>query len=478
MVEKKEFAVTFRKKKYNDEIEEFIPLSVVEGKYDEKCDCFEANDIQYIHIDLLPDNLIGYACRTTIEIMKDSLSYNSIEQIKQEIFNYVEKFTYRRNTSGNNCIVAINKETSDEYLFEDKDNSEEIELKEEEEDLDEIDETLGMTPRELEEEIKKTIKGQDKAVRQIVTALWTTLKFRNIRKKNMLITGPTGVGKTAIFEKIREVLNIPVTIFSVPGLSQAGYIGRNTDEILKQVFLNSGCIEEDAEKSIVILDEIDKIATAEHTGGISTTGVQNELLKIIEGCERYVEATGPYDDGFAIDTSKMIFIATGAFQEIYEEKKSKEIGFSTKTEIQKKKEPINSDKLIKYGLKRELVGRLPILVELDPLGKEELKEIINYSDESELNININALKELGVAVENIEEVIDLIAEDALNKKIGARGLVLTINNILQEIFYEVANNPGKYSKVIIGPNIIKDNTDFKLIKKRNYTKKKQMVAKG
>ena len=146
--------------------------------------------------------------------------------------------------------------------------------------------------------------------------------------------------------------------------------------------------------------------------------------------------------------------------------------------MKKQAEFINSEKLINYGLKRELVGRLPIIVELNNLGKPELKDIIINSDESELMATANSLKELGVEIINLDETIDYIVEDAIKNKLGARGLILTINNMFQEIFYEVGNNPNKYSKVILGPNIVKDKSDFKLIKRKTYTRKRVAEQKG
>ena len=171
----------------------------------------------------------------------------------------------------------------------------------------------------------------------------------------------------------------------------------------------------------------------------------------------------------------MIFVGTGAFQELFEKAKPK-IGYTEQDEKNTARQPIDADKLIKYGMKRELVGRLPIVVELDNLGKEELKDIIINSDKSELAATVVALRQLGIEVENLEEVIDMIAEDALNKKIGARGLILTINNLFQEIFYEVGNNQGKYKTVVIGNNIINDNRDF--ILKKTKAKKRKKVKQG
>lgn len=472
MVEKKEFVILFIKKKLDEARTEFIPYKVVEGTFDAENNWFNDTEdgLTYIHIENTPSTTIGYGCRTTIELKKDSISQISINKLKEEILEYAKKYQYLRDISKGEFIIATDPITGYETLFEDIDNT--PTFKNNNGLLNTgFDCILDITPIELEEKIKTTIKGQDAAVRKIVTALWTTLNFRELKKKNMLIIGPTGVGKTAIFEKIKDILNIPLVIFPVPGLSQAGYVGRSVDEILKQVYYEANGNIDEAERSIVILDEIDKIAsTGSINGEVSTTAVQNELLKIIEGCDRFVETNNPHEPSFTINTSDMIFIGTGAFQELFEKTKPK-IGYNQKEE-QTKKTLINSDKLINYGLKRELVGRLPIVVELNNLGKEELKDIILNSDQSELNATINALMQLDIEIENIDEVIDIIVEDALNKKIGARGLIFTLNNIFQEIFYEVGNNQGKYKSVVIGPNIIENNRDFVLKKTKAKQKKR------
>ena len=477
MVEKKEFVILFIKKNISEVVTEFIPHRVVEGIYDKENNWFNdtKDGIPYLHIDITPSTTVGYGCRTTIELKKESISQESIEVLKKEILDYANKFTYVRDTSKNDYIIAINKETGDESLFEDVDNIPEF-TKSNKSGLFNTGfaDILDITPKDLEEEIKETIKGQDEAVRKIVIALWTTLNFRELKKKNMLIIGPTGVGKTAIFEKIKEILNIPLVIFPVPGLSQAGYVGRSVDEILKQVYYEVNGNIDEAERAIVILDEIDKIAS-KGSDGVSTTAVQNELLKIIEGCDRYIETNNPHEPSFTINTEEMIFIGTGAFQELFEKEKPK-IGYSQQDEKVKPKQPINTDRLITYGLKRELVGRLPIVVELNNLGKDELKDIIINSDKSELNATINALRQLDIEIENLDEVIDIIAEDAINKKIGARGLIFTINNLFQEVFYEVGNNQGKYKTVVIGPNIINNNRDFVL--KKTKAKKKKRTKQG
>ena len=476
MVDKKEFVVLFRKIEISESIEEFIPISVIEGKYDVNNDYFEDDqNIKYQHIDLrLPSNVIGYGGRTTIEIMKDSLSESSIEKLKEEILDYAKKFTYKRDFDINEYIVAKDKENGNEYLFEDIDNIESNLKKEDtnEETTNNIKITL--TPNEIEEQIKTTIKGQDEAIRKIVTCIWTTFNDRSLTKKQILLIGPTGVGKTAIFKKLQKILNIPVIIFSVPGLSQAGYVGRSTDDILTQIYYECEEDKDKAENCIVILDEIDKIAYNDASkGDISTSGVQNEILKIVEGCKRFVDIDGGMDT-FEIDTSKILFVGAGAFQELFEKEKQP-LGFTNEsTKENNKTKQITTEKLVEYGLKRELIGRFPIKVTLNSLTKDIFKEIIVESDESEFLSHVKFLESCGVTIANKEEIIEIIAEDAISKTIGARGLVETISNMLLEIIYDVANNPNKYQEVIIGKNILKNPKDYQLIQKQV---KKRVKAK-
>jgi len=321
-----ELAIIFRRNRINEFEEEFIPDKIIEGTYNDFDRCFlDLDDVPYLHIaePMLAGK--GFGCRLVIKEGEKELTDEIIENLKKFFLDEANKYIYLRNRQQSHYIIQINKENNDVKMFEDDETTEIYSLYQEEyrelhRESEEIDTEIKMTPSEITTKIKETIKGQDTAIEKIVTSLWVSKKFKEMTKKNMLVIGPTGVGKTAIFRKLEKILDLPLTIFSVPGLSQAGYVGRSTDEILKQIYFNS---EEDidlAENSIVILDEIDKLAySGSDSGSVSTAGVQNELLKMIEGGERLVEInqTG---EVFAIDTSKIIFVCTGAFSELYENK--------------------------------------------------------------------------------------------------------------------------------------------------------------
>lgn len=475
MVEQKELVTLFKIKKLDDDIETLIPFEVIEGTYNEEnCTFITDDETVYLHIEEAESNNFGYARRllTNINIDAEPNSVDSIEFIKERKLNTDKNYKYFRFTKEINKIYLKDKYSYTPQVMVDEDSKKYKENTENETNEKESNPGyLGIkkTPKEIYEAVRKTVKGQDEAIKTIATCLWTTINGRayNISKKQMILVGPTGVGKTAIFRKLQQILDIPVVIVSMPGMSQAGYVGRGTDEILKQVYFETMQNRDVAEKAIVVLDEYDKIAYNgnDKSGDVSTIGVQRELLKMVEGYTRVVELGNNGEDAFEIDTSNMIFIASGAFQELFEEDKTESLGF-LKIEASPKEKNINIDALVKYGLMKESVGRLPIIVELNSLTREIYREIIIESDESELIAHVNFLESLGVTVSNLEEIIEILIDDVIKKEVGARGLIATISKLFLKIIYEVANNPGKYNEVKIGKNIINDPNDFELVENR------------
>lgn len=486
MVEQKELATLFKIKKLDEDYESLIPFAVVEGIYNEEnCTFMTPDGVVYPHIEETIYPNIGYANRTIIEI--------DISLEKNEFGSLDFEFERKLNMDNSKKYLRLGKEPNKIYIKSNFINGLQIMLDEESKQYKEqqlknekitkqnkLESSLSngyigidKTPKEICDLVKKTIKGQDEAIKTIVTSLWTTINGRDqnkpLSKKQMILIGPTGVGKTAIFKKLQQILDIPVVIFSVPGLSQAGYTGRSTDEILKQVYFETEENLDLAEKAIVILDEYDKIAYngIDKSGDVSTVGVQNELLKMVEGYQRVIELNDKQEN-FQIDTTNMIFIATGAFQELFDQKEEKSIGFETtnKKTIDNKKKNITGNDLVKYGLKKESIGRFPIIIELNNLTKEIFREIILESDESELLAHVEFLKSLGVEVTNLDEIIEILIDDAINKDIGARGLTATISKIFLEIIYEVANNPGKYKEVHLGKDIINNPNDYQFIENK------------
>lgn len=501
-----EIAVIFKRVKNEYElVEEFIPYKVVEGYYYEDEECFiDSEQNVYSHMASLTEVGNVFAGRTTIYDAIKANNNLTLESIKKRLLELLKKYEFYKNvdeSSDEYCIIKTkDKKTGEICIFNDKEtvtyyemyralknyaNSHaslpykienetsitEKEVKEVKKNNDEM-----KTPIEIIENIKKTIKGQDKALESIVTLLWMRSAFPSIPKSNILLIGPSGVGKTAIFKKIKSIFDVPVTMFSITGTSQSGYKGHDIEEMLSQLYYDSNQDIKKAEHGIVFIDEFDKIASNRDTGDIGTIAVQNELLKLIEGCTRQVSLDSHRT--INIDTTNIMFVCCGAFSELFEKKITKKpsIGFASSTpDTLNEENKITTDKIIKYGIIRELAGRLPVIVELNDINdkKDILKDILLNSDESLFTSLIEALNSRGINVDNLYDVIDYIIDDAITKKLGARGLIGPTRNIFLKIFYEVANNPEKYEGVIIGKNIINDNNDFELVPKKVKRKIKE-----
>lgn len=463
MVEDKEIAVLFKRRIIDEYNEEFIPYKTVIGTFNEFDHWFIAdNGIAFPHMTEPIMSGICYGNRYKLSEYSNNITKEKLLDIKKDLMAYSNMFIYKRNRDRSFYVLTFDKETLTEAVFYDKDTnytySQYDKYSLDEFDISENRSILSYTPESLTNKVLETVKGQDDAVKKIVTSVYITKKYNNLTKRCMLIIGPTGCGKTEIFRTIQRLVDIPLTIFSIPGLSQSGYVGRSTEEILKQVYYdNEGDINL-AENSIVILDEIDKLAYGEtNRGDVSTSGVQNELLKIIEGTRRIIEIS--QDNEIEIDTSNILFIATGAFSELYNRKKeNRSIGFIEETNSNNNL--INNESLVKYGMKPELLGRLPVVVELNSLTKENIKDILINGKESELIKIIDVLKGKNIEITNLDELIDLIAENAIKQNIGARGLITTLTKMFDDIFYNIESNIYKYDKLTIGSNIINDNKDY------------------
>ena len=350
------------------------------------------------------------------------------------------------------CIEVCSEIIEEEFEYDD--------------DRREFDDINLLTPEEIEAFLDEYVIGQDEAKKVLSVAVYNHYKRImagsdlgvDLQKSNILMLGPTGCGKTLLAQTLAKILNVPFAIADATALTEAGYVGEDVESILLKVIQAADGDIERAEHGIIYIDEIDKITRKSEnpsiTRDVSGEGVQQALLKIIEGTVASVPPQGgrkhPHQELIQIDTTNILFICGGAFEGIDKiietrlDKKS--IGFNA--EIAKKHEEdvdvllhqVLPQDLVKFGLIPELVGRVPVTVSLDLLDKEALIRILT-EPKSSLVKQYQKLMELdGVKLEFDKAALDAIAETSLARKTGARGLRAIMEDIMMDTMFRVPSD--------------------------------------
>lgn len=323
------------------------------------------------------------------------------------------------------------------------------------------------TPVEIKEELDKYIIGQDDAKVAIAIAVYNHYKRMDIQsdvklsKSNVLMLGPTGSGKTLIAQTVADMLDVPFAIADCTALTEAGYVGDDVENVLSKLLNAADGDVAKAERGIVFLDEIDKIASfnlgANLTKDPSGQGVQQALLKLVEGTIANVPLHGgrknPNEKCVEINTENILFICGGAFQGLHEiinkrtAKNNTGIGFGACVEKEREKsvgealKEVTTEDIIKFGIIPELIGRLPIIVSLDELTEDAMVEILVKPKDCLVNQYKEFFKYDGIDLEFTPEALREMARKTIKRKTGARGLRGIIEETLKDSMFQLPSEP-------------------------------------